>query len=189
MLFDGFQANLDDSAGTIRLTLYRTGGPIFGLGGGSLARIAFHIKATALPGKAIINLQQSINGTETALHASDTAGIALGNFNLQPAPSDTADDSLDGSITVQALSTVSLTSSLNPAAAGPAITFTAVVSSGWSVVSGQEPSGTVTFVDGSSTLGTSALNSMRGSYVDRDRAGRGGPSNPSRLWRRQQLRR
>jgi len=51
-------------------------------------------------------------------------------------------------------STVTLTSSPNPAAFGQSITFTATVTSGGSGT----PTGTVTFKDGTTTLGTGTLN-------------------------------
>ena len=53
----------------------------------------------------------------------------------------------------QTSSGTSLTSSVNPSAYGATVTFTAVVSG-----SGGTPTGTVTFKDGSTVLGSAALN-------------------------------
>ena len=150
--FDGFEVNLNSAAGTICVSLYRTAGPIFGLGSGSLVTIDFLIKSTAPAGPAIINLEQSIGATTTALYATDAARNPLGNFALQPAPSNAAGDSLDGKITVAALSTTSLTSALNQSSYGQAVTFTATVSG-----QGGTPTGTVTFQDDGSSIGTGTL--------------------------------
>jgi hypothetical protein len=54
----------------------------------------------------------------------------------------------------QASSTTTLTSSLNPSPTGQAVTFTATVAGQF----GGAPAGTVTFMDGTTTLGSSALN-------------------------------
>ena len=56
-----------------------------------------------------------------------------------------------------AATTTTLTSSVNASIFGQSVTFSAVVSCQLSVVSG--PSGTVTFLDGSTSLGTALLNS------------------------------
>ncbi len=157
--FDGFVANYDNTAGTVRLSTYRSSGAIFGFGSGSLATIHFHIKAAALPGAAIINLQPHVQTTTTVLHGRDATGNDLGKFTLQPAPSDAAGDALDGLITVLPSTLTTVVSSLNPATVGQTVGFTATVSGQWSVVSGQWPSGTVTFADGSTSLGTGLLDS------------------------------
>jgi streptogramin lyase len=57
----------------------------------------------------------------------------------------------------QASTTTTLASSPNPATTGQAVTFTATVSA--AVTGVGTPTGTVTFLDGASTLGTSSLNS------------------------------
>jgi len=60
---------------------------------------------------------------------------------------------VDASVTIgQASTSTSLVSSANPSTSGAAVTFTAKVS-------GTSPTGTVTFKDGSSTLGTGTLGS------------------------------
>jgi hypothetical protein len=65
-------------------------------------------------------------------------------------------------LTVNAVtSTTSVTSSLNPASFGQAVTFTATVSGS---ASGHTPSGTVTFLDSTTTLGTGTLNNGVATY-------------------------
>ncbi len=160
--FDGFVANYDNTAGTIRLSTYRSSGALFGFGSGSLAIINFHIKASALPGAAIINLQAHVQTTTTVLHGRDATGNDLGNFTLQPAPSDEAGDALDGLVTVLPSTLTTVVSSLNPATVGQTVNFTATVSS-----SAGTPTGTVTFVDGSSLvpLAVSPLSNGTATYT------------------------
>jgi uncharacterized repeat protein (TIGR03803 family) len=59
----------------------------------------------------------------------------------------------------QAASTTALASSLNPSTSGQSVTFTATVTSG-----GGTPTGWVTFMNGSSTLGTSKLSSGNATF-------------------------
>jgi hypothetical protein len=59
----------------------------------------------------------------------------------------------------QASSSTSLASSLNPSTFGAAVTFTATVTS-----TGGTPTGTVTFKDGTTTLGTGALSSGKATF-------------------------
>ncbi len=58
----------------------------------------------------------------------------------------------------RAETTTELTSSVNPSVYGQSVTFTATCSGQWSAVSGQWPTGTVTFSDGGTSLGTGTLN-------------------------------
>ena len=95
---------------------------------------------------------QSVQTTQTLLHGSDAAGNNLGDFTLLPAPSNAAGDVLDGLITVLPSTLTTLGSSLNPATVGQTVAFTATVSSAAAI-----PTGTVTFMDGSSTLATAVL--------------------------------
>jgi hypothetical protein len=60
----------------------------------------------------------------------------------------------------QATSSTALASSLNPSTFGAAVKFTATVTS-----SGGTPTGTVTFKDGSSTLGSGTLSSGKAKYT------------------------
>ena len=155
--FDGFVPNVSNSAGTIRITLWRTAGAIFGQGSGSLATIEFQVSSSAPLGATIINLMQNIGSTATSLHASDAAGNDLGYFGLQPAPSNAAGDSLDGCIVVEYGTTTAVVSSGNPSMFGQSVIFTATVMSQSGV-----PTGTVTFEDGGTLIGTSTLTPLPG---------------------------
>lgn len=90
--FDLLIVNHDAAAGTLRIGLSRTAGPISEEGPGSVVLLTFRIKAEAPAGRAIINLRQSLGGTQTAL--------SEGALELNPAPRDRAGDVLDGVITV-----------------------------------------------------------------------------------------
>lgn len=75
-------------------------------------------------------------------------------------PSKSTDDGKQPYIqTVQANSATTLSSSLNPSLLGEPVTFTAVVAS---APAGYLPSGTVTFMDGNTTLGTDTLTTVAG---------------------------
>jgi large repetitive protein len=86
-----------------------------------------------------------------------TSALAVGQHNLTAAylgdPKDSTSTSTALIQTVQAATTsVALNTSSNPATAGLAVTFTAVVTG-----NGATPAGTITFKDGSTVLGTAAL--------------------------------
>jgi sugar lactone lactonase YvrE len=90
--FEVFGVNLDARAGTIRVALGRTAGAVTGRGSGSVLEITFRVKPNALPGRAIINLRQSVNQTRTLLND--------GGLELNPSPSNEAGDALDGVIRI-----------------------------------------------------------------------------------------
>jgi len=99
------------------------------------------------PGAALTHATDINNGGQVAGWYTDTAGVTHG-FIASPAVAPTT----------------SIASSPNPSVYGQAVTLTAVVSSGGSVI----PTGTVTFMDSgvSSVLGTANLDSNgHGSYV------------------------
>jgi cytoskeletal protein CcmA (bactofilin family) len=80
----------------------------------------------------------------------------VGNTNFAPATNSVT------KLTVTAVSSsTTLTSSLNPAPYGQPVAFTATVSGS---ASGHTPSGTVTFLDGTTTLGSAALNNGQATY-------------------------
>jgi ELWxxDGT repeat protein len=90
--FDLFVTNVDPAAGTVRVGLGRTAGPIHGRGTGSGLLLAFRVRDDAPPGRAVINLRQRLGGTATQLNE--------GGLVLHPAPSDRAGDRLDGLLRV-----------------------------------------------------------------------------------------
>ncbi|HXG12767.1 MAG TPA: hypothetical protein VNK04_23615, partial [Gemmataceae bacterium] len=90
--FDLFAVNLDRQAGTIRVGLGRSAGPITGRGSGSVLEITFRITRRAPAGRAVINLQHRLGVTTTQLNE--------GGLDLNPDPSDQAGDALDGVIRV-----------------------------------------------------------------------------------------
>lgn len=103
-------------------------------------------------GKANLNY----TGTRT-IPSLTLAGIPqpAGTYGSTASPATNKNDiffSGTGTLTIQLLpTTTTLTSNLNPAATGAAVTFTATVNGG-------SPTGSVTFYDGATVLGTSPLN-------------------------------
>ncbi len=104
-------------------------------------------------------------GTATLSHGSGTLAIsalAVGSHSLTAVYGGDSNDAASTSNTVtqtvnQAATTTVLTSSSNPSAFGSSVTFTATVPTG--------ATGTVTFKDGSTTLGASTLGHGSGTYV------------------------
>jgi hypothetical protein len=92
--FDLFATNIDADAGTIAVGLGRSAGPIGDRGAGSILRLTFRIKADAPAGRAVVNLRESLGTMRTQVNE--------GAFDLNPDPSDTAGDVLDGVIRVLA---------------------------------------------------------------------------------------
>lgn len=90
--FDLFGVNLDQEAGTIRVGLARTAGPISGRGKGSVLMISFRIWKDAPPGSTIINLRHGIGHAATQLNE--------GGLDLIPDPSNEEGDELDGAILI-----------------------------------------------------------------------------------------
>src|SRR5439155_19330399 len=91
----------------------------------------------------------TVAGSPYSIVPSAAVGTGLSNYNITY---------VNGSLTVTAASTsTALTSSKNPSCFGDSVTFTATVTDTSSGSTGT-PSGTVTFKDGTSTLGTGHLN-------------------------------
>jgi autotransporter-associated beta strand protein len=90
--FDLFAVNRDDAAGTIRVGLGRSAGPIGDRGAGSVLQVTFRVQRGALAGAAVINLRHGLGGTLTQLNE--------GGLLLNPAPSDEAGDPLDGAVII-----------------------------------------------------------------------------------------
>lgn len=92
--FDVFLVNHANPAGTLRIGLGRTAGPIVGVGAGSVAEITFRVRESAPAGRAFINLRESLGETWTALNE--------GGLDLNPDPTDSPRDAVDGGIIVVA---------------------------------------------------------------------------------------
>ncbi|HXG10201.1 MAG TPA: cohesin domain-containing protein [Gemmataceae bacterium] len=91
--FNFFAVRLDATAGTIRVGLGRTAGPVSGRGGGSVLTITVRVRSDAPAGPAIVNLRRSLGLL--------TTGLNEGWLDLNPDPSDEAGDVLDGVIMVR----------------------------------------------------------------------------------------
>ena len=119
----------------------------------------FTVSATASSGLAvsfsIVSGPATISGNTVAIIGAGTVTVRAsqgGNDNYNPAPD------VDQSFTVTATAarantTTVVTSSVNPSVFGQSVTFTATVSSGVGT-----PTGTVSFKDGATNLGSGTLN-------------------------------
>jgi hypothetical protein len=106
-------------------------------------------------------------GTSTLINGQasfSTAALTLGSHSILAAYAGDANFQSSSSTTlnqvVLAATTTTLISSVNPSLPGQPVTFTAGV-----VGSGGTPTGTVTFKDGSNTLGTATLSSGQAIFV------------------------
>ncbi len=97
--FDSFTVNVDQAAGLIRISGYRSAGPVAGSENGSLAVINFQVRANAPAGSAIINLLQNAGNTWSLPGGTDARGNDF-LFDLQPGVSNATGDPLDGVINV-----------------------------------------------------------------------------------------
>lgn len=103
-------------------------------------------------------LALNFTGTRTITKLTFDAGAAMpaGTYGSTTSPATNKNDTYfsgAGTITIDLIpTTTTVTSSLDPAATGVSVTFTASVSGG-------TPAGSVTFYDGTTALGTSDLNS------------------------------
>ena len=97
--FDNFTVNLDRVAGLIRISGYRSAGPLTGSAAGSVAVIDFTVRDNAPAGPTIINLMQNAGTTWSLPGGSDAQGNDF-FFDLQPQVSNAAGDPLDGRINV-----------------------------------------------------------------------------------------
>jgi hypothetical protein len=91
--FDLFAVHVDAAAGTIRVGLGRSAGPITGTGTGDVLQVMVRIKPDAPAGRAALNLRRQLGAISTQLNE--------GGLDLIPDPSDAAGDLLDGAITVR----------------------------------------------------------------------------------------
>ncbi|MFO0888459.1 MAG: cohesin domain-containing protein [Isosphaeraceae bacterium] len=139
-----FLSRIDNAAGTIQITANSSTGndKTFDPGQeGDLFLIDFTIKADAAAGASSINLRDELGNTSTGI--TNSLGDSL---TLVPPPTDGADDSIDGGLTVVVAGlagiTVSPTSGLTTTEAGGTATFTVVLDS--------QPTGDVTIALSSS---------------------------------------
>lgn len=122
---------------------------VTGSGGTPTGSVTFKDGATVI-GTGTLNgggLATLVNGSLGAGNHSITATY-IGDSNYTGSTSSTLTQTVN-----QGTSTTTLASSANPVASGSPVTFTATVSG-----AGASPSGTVTFKDGVTTIGTGTLN-------------------------------
>ena len=113
---------------------------------GGLPTGSVHLSYTGFSGHS--QYYKNTTAAASATSVSVTAGATTTGIN----------DSFAGSCTVAPrASTTALTSSVNPSASGQSVTFTATITP---ASGGAIPSGTVTFKDGTTTLGTGAVNDL-----------------------------
>ena len=168
--FDSFIANVQPNydpvnhLGMVAVDSYRTAGPLGNVSADSLILINFTVLGGAPAGPAVIDLMANVGNTVTLAHGTDPQTMTdLGNYELlggppngTGGPSNQAGDALDGAVTVAGLtSATTLTSSASQPVFGQSVTFTATVTGTTDVT----PTGTVTFMEGSATLGTATLDS------------------------------
>src|SRR5262249_23635611 len=118
--------------------------------------VVFNDGATTL-GSAALNASGVATLTVTTLAAGSHSMTAVygGDPTVAASTSAAAGQPVNASAATQA-SVAAVTSSANPAAFGQPVTFTATVSAGAGGTG--IPTGTVTFTDGATALGSSALN-------------------------------
>lgn len=116
------------------------------------------LEQASAPGPYVQTTSAARKGTG-AIATFSTSTLAPGTYKVAASyggdSNYLASNSATETVTItQAAPTVTLASSANPSTYGNSVTFTATVKG-----SASTPSGTVTFMDGSSTLGTGTLNS------------------------------
>jgi hypothetical protein len=117
---------------------------------------------TGIATGAVNNDQFTVSGTTTATLTSPPGAYPIVPAASGPDLNDYAVTTVNGTLTVtQPLPTISsVSASSNPAMAGAAVTFTVTVTS-----QNGTPTGTVTFLDGSTSLGTGTLASGSATYT------------------------
>jgi hypothetical protein len=116
--------------------------------------VDFYDGATLLGASAVSTVggvqQASISGLTPAVGSHSLSAVYLGEYDYAGSTAATITEAVNVIGT-----TTSVVSSLNPSAFGSAVTFTATVTPASNA--GPGPSGTITFTDGSTTLGTATL--------------------------------
>ena len=100
----------------------------------------------------------SINPSTGAITGTPTATSAATNYTVTVTDANNVTNTASFSLSIVAVSTTSLTSSPNPSALGQSATFTARVT-------GSSPTGTVTFYDGMTVIGTCNLSAGSCSFT------------------------
>lgn len=111
---------------------------------------------TATVACVIGDLASGASATITVVVQPTAAGTLTNTATVtgdQPDPTPANNSATIATTVNRAATTTTLTSSVNPSAFGQAVTFTATVASGVGT-----PTGTITFMDGATALGTGALN-------------------------------
>ncbi|NTU74214.1 hypothetical protein HGB07_08825, partial [Candidatus Roizmanbacteria bacterium] len=121
-------------------------------------RVPIYAPSTWKPGSSYSHLAESYNGTSNALM---TYSLSMGEAIHNPGPV-TLGVLTDVGWNIQSKlsTTTTLTSSKNPSTPGQSVTLTAKVST-----SSGTPTGTVTFKDGTTTLGTGSLSSGQAKFT------------------------
>jgi hypothetical protein len=110
--------------------------------------VTFYDGTTSLGSTAVSNGQAALSTSTLPLGANAITASYGGNTKYQPSTSAALTETVKTATT-----TTTLSSSLNPSSYNQPVTFTSSVSS-----LGGTPTGTVTFMDGTTALGTSTLN-------------------------------
>jgi hypothetical protein len=110
--------------------------------------VTFYDGTTSLGSATVSNSQATLSTSTLPLGANAITASYSGNANYKPSTSAVLTETVNTATT-----TTTLTSSLNPSSYNQSVTFTSSVSS-----LGGTPTGTVTFMDGTTALGTSTLN-------------------------------
>jgi len=113
--------------------------------------VAFMDGATVLASVALSGGQATFTTAALAAGHHAIAAVYSGNASFQGS----ASGALDQVVLVQRVTSVTLTSSRNPSHAGQGVRFTATITS--PVPAGTAPTGTVTFRDGATVLGTAKV--------------------------------
>jgi Bacterial Ig-like domain (group 3)/FG-GAP-like repeat/FG-GAP repeat len=147
-------ANPSQAGAPITLSATVTGSPVRGVTASPTGTVTFYDGTTALGSPVTLAsgaAQMSVSTLAVGTH--NLTAQYSGDTNFIPSTSPAIPQVVN-----QGTSSTGVTSSANPAAAGATVTFTATVTS---TVSGNGivPTGTVTFYDGSTSLGSGTLNS------------------------------
>jgi hypothetical protein len=123
---------------------------------GAVFTVDFTVKSGAAAGPSPINLQdQFFDSSGIFIQPTDVLDNNLNALTLTPAPTNASNDPVDGIFTVgstKPATTTTLSAAPNQSVYGQPVTFTAQVNG-----AGGTPTGTVTFLDGATALGTGTL--------------------------------